>query len=168
MDAGDWISLGSAVVSVISLMATISFAKRASASAGVAHDILVGQAETGLRLAISESRTSVREIGLQLGTFMAGRRKDQLNAEDTRKLAAFEGPFREAVEDNLNAYEDACAKYLDNKIDKQRFKKMYHREIQVLCETPSDNAIHSFLHPEGSSKFQAIWKVYREWHHHEK
>ena len=37
-------------------------------------------------------------------------------------------------EDYLNAYDEACAKYIDNKIDKVRFKKMYFDEIKNLVE----------------------------------
>lgn len=165
MHWSDCISLASAAISLVSLVVTIWFSKVASATAKVASDTSVGQAETALRMAISETRTAVREIGLKIAEFMVGRRRDQLNAEDTRRLQAFNGPFLEAVEDNLNAYEDACAKYLDGKIDKQRFKKMYVREIQNLCETKPDNAIHSFLHPEVACRFQAIWRVYKEWFH---
>jgi len=105
---------------------------------------------------------------MRIHTFLDGRRRDQLNAEDKRKLAAFEGPFKEALEDNLNAYEDACGKYRDNKIDKTRFTNMYIREVQNLCECDSENPVHGLMHPQASCKFEAIWTVYQEWHRHEK
>ena len=36
-----------------------------------------------------------------------------------------------AIEDIANAYEEACAKYLDGKVDKKRFKKIYHNDIKI-------------------------------------
>lgn len=168
MDMNAGIALGSAVVALISLLVTIYFASDARRSVRRAQDISVGQAETSLRSAISATRQPIRGLSTDVTALMNGRRRDQLNAEEKRKLSAFEGPLKEAVEDNLNAYEDACAKYRDDKIDKERFKKMYIREVQNLCECTSESPMHSFMHPEGNSKYQAIWKVYREWHHHEK
>ena len=37
-----------------------------------------------------------------------------------------------AHEDFLNAYDEACAKYIDSKVDRLRFKKLYHDEIRQL------------------------------------
>ena len=98
---------------------------------------------------------------------MDGRRSDELKAQDKRRLEILEKAFRSAVEDNLNAYEDACAKYVDGKIDKERFKKSYISEVQRLCAEKT-SVITDLMHPDTTSKFQAIWKVYREWHIHEK
>ena len=39
-----------------------------------------------------------------------------------------------ALEDWLNAYDDACAKYIDGKIDRERFKKLYFEEIKNCVE----------------------------------
>ncbi len=167
MDANAWVSLGSAVVSVLSLLATVVFAILAARSANRAHVVTIGAAETALRNAISLTRQRVGDLALQVGAVLDGRRKDELTARDKRQLELLEKAFRSAVEDNLNAYEDACAKYLDGKIDRERFKKTYVCEIQNLCNEKS-SVIAEFMHPESTSKFQAIWKVYREWHIHEK
>lgn len=64
------------------------------------------------------------------------------------------------MESYLNAYEDACGKYLDKKIDEVRFKKSYISEIKNICEKELYNA---FMQPESTSKYTAIWKVYKEW-----
>ena len=167
MDAAAWISLGSAIVSVLSLLATILFSSLASRSAARAHSTTVGAAETALRQALSTTRHRVADLAIQISTLVDGRRPDQLLAQDNRRYTSLQKVFCEAVEDNLNAYEDACGKYIDGKIDRDRFKKNFISEIQNLC-IQKDNAISGFMHPEPTSKFQAIWRVYREWHIHEK
>jgi hypothetical protein len=168
MNAAEWIALGAAGVSVLSLIATVFFAAAAGRAAHLASSINMGQAETALRSAITATRQPVRQLAVEIASLLDGRRSDQLSAEEKRRLNGYELPFNEAVEDNLNAYETACAHYIDNKIDRQRFHRLYVREIQNLCECDGENPVHAFIHPEGSSKFQAIWKVYREWHHLEK
>jgi hypothetical protein len=147
---------------------SVEAARQSAETARQSAETTMGQAETSLRQAISQSRQRMSQLGVEIGTLLNGRRRDELNASDTRRLSAYEGPFKEAMEDNLNAYEDACAKYIDNKIDRVRFKKMYVHEIQKLCECDAEHPHYSLMNPEGASKFQAIWKVYREWHHHEK
>ena len=72
--------------------------------------------------------------------------------------------FESARELNLNAYEEACAKYLDGKVDKKRFKKNYHVEIRNLVE--NDNNKDKF---DGvTSKYKCILEVYEEWNNLEK
>ena len=64
-----------------------------------------------------------------------------------------------ALEDVLNAYDEACAKYIDKKVDTERFKKLYVTEIRNLVE--DNNTKSYYVMPQ--SKFQATVKVYREW-----
>lgn len=68
-----------------------------------------------------------------------------------------------AQEEMLNAYEEACMKYLDAKIDKTRFRKTYIKEIQRLVE--DDNTKDEF---GTSSPYTAIKEVYEEWHNLER
>ncbi|MBQ0051262.1 MAG: hypothetical protein KBT11_04255 [Treponema sp.] len=67
--------------------------------------------------------------------------------------------YKAALEDVLNAYDEACMKYIDEKIDKERFKKNYLNEIKNLVET-NETKDNFFVKP---AKFQAIEKVYNEW-----
>lgn len=62
------------------------------------------------------------------------------------------------VEELLNAYEEACAKYIDRKIDKVRFKKMYFDELKNIVESKNFERYFMF-----GSKYEAIKKVYNEW-----
>jgi len=173
MDAQAWIALGSAIVSVLSLITTVFFAVRAGnsanrsqSSATQAQHVAVGSAETTLRSAISTTRQRFGDLSVQLAEVVDGRRPDQLNARDRRRMETLEKALRSAVEDNLNAYEDACGKYLDGKIDKTRFKKTYNSEIQNLY-TGEKSMIADLMLPDATSNFQAIWKVYKEWYIHE-
>jgi len=61
-------------------------------------------------------------------------------------------------------YEDGCAKYLDEKIDKDRFKKTYQVEIRNLLEA---NDLKAYFDPH-SSRYKAIIKVYSAWENLEK
>jgi hypothetical protein len=160
LEPKDWISLGSAVIAVIFGVASIIgavFSKR----------IVMGQQETSLRAAIRLTRQAVQDLAIRIGTVMDGKREDEVRAEDRRRLQPLALAFREAIEDNLNAYEDACAKYLDKKIDRGRFFKSYSKEIENIC-TQENNEIAKFMHPADTSSYQAIWKVYREWFVREK
>lgn len=63
-----------------------------------------------------------------------------------------------AIEELLNAYEEACAKYIDKKVDKKRFKKMFSDEIKKVVES---NDLAKFF--QFGSKYEAIKKVYNKW-----
>ena len=66
-----------------------------------------------------------------------------------------------AQEDWLNAYDEACAKYIDGKIDKERFKKLYFEEIKNCVERNKDKF-------GIATRFQAMQNVYNEWNNREK
>jgi hypothetical protein len=167
MDTKEALMLTGTIMSVVFGVISIVFAVFSIRASSASRLTAMGQAETGLRASIRLTRQSVRDLAIQIGELMDGTNPTKITAEQRRRLEPLDRAFREAVEDNLNAYEDACAKYIDNKIDRERFRKMYIEEIRNLC-VDKQGPIHDCLHPEGSSKFQVIWKVYREWHVHEK
>ena len=63
-----------------------------------------------------------------------------------------------SLQEILNAYEIACMKYLDSKVDKDRFKKTYYQEVRQIFENIS---YKPFLNKENS--FHALKKVNQEW-----
>lgn len=67
--------------------------------------------------------------------------------------------FAALNEELLNAYDEACAKYLDRKVDKERFRKMYFHEIKQLVECND----YSNEYDKVSSRYIATIKVYQEW-----
>ncbi len=163
MDTNAKIVLTSAIVSVISLLATILFSVWAAISAGRSRKIALGEAESTIRADIQRTRQVVGALAIQIAAAYDGKRSDQLRAEDKRRIEPLELAFKEVVEDRLNAHEAACSRYRDNKIDRERFKKTYFDDVGNLCRSKDD--IHKeFLHPADVSRFQNIWFVYREWH----
>lgn len=66
----------------------------------------------------------------------------------------------EALKENLlTCYEEACAKYIDNKLDKKRFKEMYSKEIKNLIKS---SAFKDQLNPQ-TTVYTSILHVYKEW-----
>lgn len=63
-------------------------------------------------------------------------------------------------EDYLNAYDEGCQMYLDEKIDKARFKKRYFNDIQIIKES---KVHHNRLYPKEKSKYEAIHSIMKEW-----
>lgn len=64
-----------------------------------------------------------------------------------------------ALQFNLNAYEEACAKYIDNKVDKSRFKKSYYASICNIVKS----GLYDALLDTKKTNFHALLTVYEEW-----
>lgn len=64
-----------------------------------------------------------------------------------------------AEEQYRNAYEDACAKYIDGKIDKKRFEKMYKQEINQLVNDPKQKEYYA----TNQTTFSSTISVWKEW-----
>lgn len=175
------IALGSAIIAFVSMLAAVLFSLKAAHSsreslrhsetanrhADRANDISIGQTETALREQIALARQRMEDVGFKLQEVLNGRNRTDLSKEETVHLEFLEKSWNSSVEGYLNAYEDACGKYFDNKIDKKRFKKMYIEEIRNICD-PERGAFSRHMHPDATSKFEAIWKVYKEWLRYEK
>ena len=104
----------------------------------------------------------MQQYTLQMATIRKDRKEEQLPSDERSVYDVLVACYDKAVEQHLNSYEDACAKYLDRKIDTQRFKKSYTTEIRDLCEK-TRGTIHKLLHPDTTSNYKAIWAVYKEW-----
>lgn len=174
MTTNEIISLSSTAISFLSFVGAIYFARKAEQASRKAmdsekraNDIAIGQSETALREAISNTRQRMQEAIYKIEEVLQGRDISNLNTAENNRLTLLKQSLSSATEDLLNAYENACGKYIDDKIDKNRFKKSFVNEISNLCKSDVETyAKH--MHPEGTSKYEAIWKVYREWHRHEK
>lgn len=163
-----------AIISIIALLFSIKYSKKsfksatdANKNAELANNVAIGQAENELRRDIADSKRRYEDICEQIEEITQGKLPIELTEEERKKLAPKSKRMKSCLEEYLNSYENACSKYLDNKIDTIRFKKSYVSEIRNLFE-PSKNAFESFLHPEGTSRFKALWKVYKEWNDLEK
>ena len=67
--------------------------------------------------------------------------------------------YNSYIELELCAYDEACSLYIDNKLDKERFKKNYQVEIRNLFEK---DGIKEKL-DSVNSKYYCLLKVYKEW-----
>lgn len=166
----------SAIIAAISALVSFYFAYKAHQSnveagknantandhAKRANDIALGQAENELRRDITNARTRFEDICAAAEEITQGRTPEQLSEPEKNRLRPTLLRQKSACEDYLNTYENACSKYIDNKIDTVRFEKSYVSEIRNLFE-PATNAFASYLHPEGTSRFKALWKVYHKW-----
>jgi len=110
--------------------------------------------EIQLRKMISESKNLICSALQYRGS---------VEEKPEKKIEIAEKLKRIAKQEMLNAYEEACMKYLDAKIDKERFKKTYIIEIRQLVESDSNKDKFGT-----SSPYTAIKKVYNEWNNLEK
>lgn len=116
-----------------------------------AHKISQGEIELNIHQLLNQTKKDVMDIYLIISE------KCSDNAEELRET--LNQALNTATERNLNAYEEACAKYLDNKVDKERFKKNYNIEIRQLVE--DENNKNKF--DATTSVYRAILRVYKEW-----
>lgn len=166
MNAADIIAIISAFISLLAMIVSVYSAYNARQASLESTLIAMGQAEGETRNLIFNTRSRYEDAAAALETFVDGRTKEELNERDKRRLEPLFKRMNSCIEEYLNAYELACGKYIDKKIDRDRFKKLYIDDIRNLSR--AQDPFKSLLHPEGISKFQAFWKVYHEWHDHEK
>jgi coenzyme F420-reducing hydrogenase alpha subunit len=140
------------IVSVIALIISSLNAKQGNALASIATgftqiatDLQKGQIEIQIREMISTARNRFEDIVLK--------ENENQNSEK------FNATLRSALEDCCNAYDEACAKYSDGKTDKDRFKKLYQREIRQWVENP----VIAPKYVEPQTPFKETIKVYKEW-----
>lgn len=85
--------------------------------------------------------------------------KTNRTKEEKDILKVYTQAFETAVENELNAYEAACALYIDNKLDQKRFKKDYQKSLRDLVTNKEYK--ESF---EGKEiRYECILKVYDKW-----
>lgn len=146
MDLSDFIALLALVLSIISLVISSRYSSKANKMA-------MGTEEIQVRELIRNARNRVEDLSMKL-----------FNDETKKDNEAFKQSFNSALEGVCNAYDEACSKYIDEKIDKTRFKKMYFNEIKNWVE--SDIVKDKYVEPQ--TRFHATVTVYNEWNNLEK
>lgn len=106
-------------------------------------------------LYIQELLVNARKIFLDM---TLERLKLSINNENTKQNDLNDSLIKHTLQEVLNSYEIACMKYLDDKVDKDRFKKTYIKEITDLFKTESYKKLL-----DETNSFQAIKKVNNEW-----
>ena len=87
------------------------------------------------------------------------RAKNRLTAAEKAELETIDAMVNSTLMTWYNAYEAACAKYLDGKVDQERFRKDYEREVRQLV----DDALRESGLVDATSPYKATLAVYREW-----
>ena len=113
------------------------------------NQLIKGQVELQIRARISSARNRYEDILLQSLTLRLDEDQDAL----------LKGLIRSTKEEYSNAYNEACEKYLDKKVDTTRFKQSYSNEIYNIVNDPSFS--DQYIKPQ--TKFKATVKVYDEW-----
>lgn len=109
-----------------------------------------GQVELTIHQLISQAKKDISEISIAIAD----------NSDATQRKKLMNNLMNDALEREINAYEEACAKYLDGKVDKERFKRNYCLEIRQLV---GNETLHNKFFDAVSSPFKCILKVYKEW-----
>lgn len=117
--------------------------------------------ELSLRDSIRSADEKIMDCSADMDALLS---KTDLTDEEKSQLDFKAKRFNAAVENYLNAYEEACAKYVDKKVDKDRFKKMYFSEIRKLVE---NEKFTQYFNPV-TSRYKVTLKVYGEWYNLEK
>lgn len=157
-------ALGSLIVAIIALVKSNTYSKNSLDKSEIQNMISLGNLELSISERISNSKDKVGDITLIISPLLAKKTNNSLTDDEEATLLAQKKVLESAIENNINAYEDACSKYLDKRIDRKRFKKSYHTEIRQLVES---KRLEEYFNPV-SSKFRAILKVYDEWNNLEK
>ena len=112
------ISICSFIISVINLYMYIKLTSRYNDMVSTQTLTAQGAFETQIRSLISDATKELTHYSVEL----------QKSPDNTILQQA----YFTAEEQYRNAYEEACGKYIDNKIDKIRFEKLYKQEIYKL------------------------------------
>jgi len=146
-----WISIVSLLFAVIAIIVSWKASNKAN-------QIATGESESNLRNLISQARQHMEDRALHISGFLKGRKSKDLKLQEKKVFEGLLKAYKSAVEDWLNAYEETCARYLDNKIDKKRFCKTYKTEIKNIIEE-NTKEIYELMHPKEKSKYNSIWEV---------
>ena len=144
------ISILALVVSVVSIVVNLYQRKKILG-------LQYAGSELAIRQSISDARNRVDDISLKTAELIAS-----LPDDEKKKIISMS--FESAVENNLNAYEEACMKYLDDKIDRERFQKSFQNELRRI----SENEQYSKYLQKPGTRFYAILAVLEEWENKER
>jgi hypothetical protein len=155
------LALVAIVVSVIALIKSTVISNKALKLSDDSLKLSHGMNELEVNSMITTTKHRVEDITLQMLPLLS---KSTKSDEEIAQIAGFKQVLKSAMENNVNAYEEACAKYLDGKIDKVRFKKTYTLELRRLVNDRN----HTEFFDAVRSPYKCILKVYDEWENLEK
>ena len=139
------ISICSFIISAINLYMYINLTSRYNDMVSTQTLTAQGAFETQIRSLISDATKELTHYSVEL----------QRSPDNTILQQA----YYTAEEQYRNAYEEACGKYIDNKIDKIRFEKLYKQEIYKLVNDENQKQYYATNQPTYASTIS----VYKEW-----
>lgn len=89
-----------------------------------------GDSEIKMFELISKSETELVLFSVQI------KKEKDSSSEEYKMKDADRIKLNFLVENLLNAYDIACQRYLDSKLDRKRFEKTYSARIEKLCRNP--------------------------------
>lgn len=129
-------------ISILSLLLSILSLIFSQINSIKTNKIYYGQTEMAIRESISTAKHKVTEAIKNSGD------NNQYSSQIVKV----------SIEELLNSYEEACAKYIDKKVDKKRFKKLYYDEIKKVVESQELKDYYNV-----GSKYCTTKKVYNKW-----
>lgn len=117
---------------------------------------------------LSTRRDAVRSSEAAVSTFRQGRAPETFSKEEVAHLTEMQDQWRNTHEDFLNAVDGLCASYRDGKLDPERCKASYFGTVGEIARVKAPHPWFDLMHPQATSRYQAIWLVFEEWHNFEK
>lgn len=143
------IDVGNLIIASFAFIFSIFAFKRSSPLAN-------GQFEVQIREMISNAKSKLLETSYRISQENF-KTKDEETQKEKEKRELLESIFEAALEELKNAYDEACAKYIDKKIDRKRFKNLYMSEIEGFVNDNKES------YDIATSKFIDTCKVYNKW-----
>ena len=135
--------------SAVAIISSLIAIYRAEEASKKSNETAMGQTQVEIRSLIESTRKDLAEANVK---YIRHARPDEFN--EALRMAQ-----KAAIERHLNAYDEACAKYLENKVDRESFKRLYRTEIKNLVES----SVTSEYIMKNETDYQDIRKVYAEW-----
>lgn len=146
------------IIAIIAIFISVKAnrnSKEANVNSERANALASGEIEISIANSIRETENRVSDIASQIAFLTPDQKQDNSIIETMNYRLG------QAQEANLNSYDEACAKYKDNKVDKERFRKNYFHSIKNIVE---DEDLNKKYFNSVTSKYECIIYVYNEWH----
>lgn len=157
----DKIAILSLVISFAAAIFAKSSSKKANQIAQQNLNLQLGMVELEISQSIENAKSSINEISIIMAPLVSKENLKTITLEESETLTLYRKNFNAATQTLVNYYDSACSKYLDEKVDKVRFKKTYKNEIRKLVENAD---LKEYFNPLTSS-YKPILNVYSEWEH---
>ncbi|PXW42279.1 hypothetical protein DFO54_11359 [Erwinia sp. AG740] len=136
-----YISLGISIVGILISVGTLIATSRRDKNA-------LGVSEENTYSKIQDAEDARADFSMNLA--LKAEAWETANKPNKYTMSEAERKMEEhKIERILNAYDIACQRYIDKKLDRARFKKTYGDRIKKICDNPDfkvikDRTVHSY------------------------